>query len=125
MNIEGLLSPHVIFGFELILCVLALVALLLGVFLAYRRLEHMERLLDKCSFVVFHAQYWGNSPRARMMRLCAITVAVLLPKRFLKRGLIDWRQVQEFPRWLKNLILWILFIDVLFLTYFFVLWLRE
>lgn len=105
MSIDDILNSHAIFLFELALCVSILIAVLVGVFLAYRRLEHMEHLLNKCSFVVFHSRFWGTSARGRMMRLSAITVAVLLPKRCLKRGLIDWQQVHDFPRGLKNLFL--------------------
>ena len=88
------------------------IVVLIGVFLAYRRLDYMERLLNKCSLVTFHSQFWNNSPRGRMMRLFAVAVAVLLPTWNLKRGVIDWQQVQEFPRSLKNLFRGIYFVIV-------------
>ena len=129
MNIDDLLSPHVIFWFEIALCILLGTTLLIYVFLAYRRLEYMERLLNKCSFVVFHSQFWGNSPRGRMMRFgavaVAVAVAVLLPKRNLKRGVIDWQQVQEFPRSLKNLFRGIYFVIVVVFMYGIVFWLPK
>ena len=49
MNINDFLSPHIIFWFEIALCISLGVALLIYVFLAYRRLEYMERLPNKCS----------------------------------------------------------------------------
>lgn len=125
MSIGDIQSPYVIFLFELALCVSLLIAVLVGVFLAYRRLDHMELLLNKCSLVVFHSRFWGNSARGRMMRLSAITVAVLLPKRCLKRGVIDWQQVQAFPRWLKNILLGMHCVGVVFFTYFTALWLLK
>ena len=124
MNINDFLSPHIIFWFEIALCISLGVALLIYVFLAYRRLEYMERLLNKCSFVVFHSQFWDNSPRGRMMRFGAVAVAVLLPKRNLKRGVIDWQQVQEFPRSLKNLFRGIYFVIVVVFMYGTVFWLH-
>ena len=125
MNINDFLSPHIIFWFEMALCISLGVALLIYVFLAYRRLEYMERLLNKCSFVVFHAQFWDNSPRGRMMRFGAVAVAVLLPRRNLKRGVIDWQQVQEFPRSLKNLFRGIYFVIVVVFMYGIVFWLPK
>lgn len=103
MNIDEFLSPGVVLGFYIMLFLSLCIVLMIYAFLAYRRLEYMERLLDKCSFIAFHSRFWDSSPRGRMMRLNAVAVAVLLPKRFLKRGLIDWQQVQEFPRGFKRL----------------------
>jgi len=125
MNIDDLLSPHVIFWFEIALCILLGTTLLIYVFLAYRRLEYMERLLNKCSFVVFHSRFWGNSARGRMMRLSAITVAALQPKRNFKRGVIDWQQVQEFPRGLKNLFRGMLLVGVVFFALGTYIWLCK
>ena len=125
MNINDFLSSHIIFWLEIALCISLGVALLIYVFLAYRRLDYMERLLNKCSFVVFHAQFWDNSPRGRMMRFGAVAVTVLLPKRNLKRDVIDWQQVQEFPRSLKNLFRGIYFVIVVVFTCGVVFWLRK
>ncbi len=125
MNIDNFLNPLIIFWIELALCVSVVVVVLIGVFLAYRRLEYMERLLNKCSLVVFHSRFWDNSARGRMMRLSAITVAVLQPKRNLKRGVIDWQQVQEFPRSLKNLFRGIYFVIVVVFMCGVVFWLRK
>lgn len=52
---------------------------IIGLFLCYRKLEPMESLLNKCRLVAFHSSYWGNSPRERMMRLCAVYVAAHYP----------------------------------------------
>ena len=71
---------------------------IIGFFLCYRKLEPMEALLDKCHLVAFHSSYWGNSPRERMMRLCAVYVAIALPRINVRRGVIDLQQVQAFPR---------------------------
>ncbi len=59
------------------------------------------------------------------MRLSAITVAVLQPKRNLKRGVIDWQQVQEFPRGLKNLFRGMLFVGVVFFVFGTYFWLCK
>ena len=125
MNINDFLSPHIIFWFEIALCISLGVALLIYVFLAYRRLEYMEHLLNKCSFVVFYTQFLDNSPRGRMMRFGAVAVAVLLPKRNLKRGVIDWQQVQEFPRSLKRLFRGIYFVIVVVFMYGIFFWLPK
>ena len=125
MSIDNFLNPLIFFWIELALCVSVVVVVLIGVFLAYRRLEYMERLLNKCSFVVFHAQFWDNSPRGRMMRFGAGAVAVLLPKRNLKRGVIDWQQVQEFPRSLKNLFRGIYFVIVVVFMCGIIFWLPK
>jgi hypothetical protein len=125
MSIDNFLNPLIFFWIELALCVSVVVVVLIGVFLAYRRLEYMERLLNKCSLIVFHSRFWGNSARGRMMRLSAITVAVLQPKRNLKRGVIDWQQVQEFPRGLKNLFRGMLFVGVVFFAFGTYFWLCK
>ena len=125
MSIDNFLNPLIFFWIELALCVSVVVVVLIGVFLAYRRLEYMERLLNKCSLVVFHSRFWGNSARGRMMRLSAVAVAVLLPTWNLKRGVIDWQQVQEFPRSLKNLFRGIYFVIVVVFMCGVVFWLRK
>ena len=114
MTIDSLLSPRAEFWFCVTLLLSTYIALIIYAYLAYRRLEYMERLLDKCSFIAFHSRFWDNSPRGRMMRLNAVAVAVLLPKRFLKRGLIDWQQVQEFPRGFKYVFRGMFFFSVIF-----------
>jgi len=60
-----------------------------------------------------------------MMRLSAVAVAVLLPTWNLKRGVIDWQQVQEFPRSLKNLFRGIYFVIVVVFMCSVVFWLRK
>lgn len=125
MNIDDFLSPLIILWSGLALFFSLIVVLTVYVFLAYRRLEYMERLLDKCSFITFHSQFWDNSPRGRMMRLNAVAVAVLLPKRCLKRGLIDWQQVQEFPRVFKRLFQGMFFVSLFFFVCGAFIWLRK
>lgn len=125
MNIEDFLSPLIILWSGLALFFSLIVVLTVYVFLAYRRLEYMERLLDKCSFITFHSQFWDNSTRGRMMRLNAVAVAVLLPKRCLKRGLIDWQQVQEFPRVFKRLFQGMFFVSLFFFVGGAFIWLRK
>ncbi|NWE76817.1 hypothetical protein [Pseudomonas yamanorum] len=73
----------------------------IGIFLAYRKLEIMEGLLDNCRLVAAHRRHWGDSPRGRMIRLCVVHVAIALPRWNARRGVIDLRQVQAFPRGLK------------------------
>ena len=114
MNIDEFLSPGVVLGFYITLFLSLYIVLIIYAFLAYRRLEYMERLLDKCSFIAFHSRFWDSSPRGRMMRLSAVAVVVLLPKRFLKRGLIDWQLVQEFPRSFKHVFRGMFFLSVTF-----------
>ncbi len=125
LGIDYFLNSRVMFWFLVALILSINIVVLIGVFLACRRLDYMERLLNKCSFVVFHAQFWDNSPRGRMMRFGAVAVAVLLPKRNLKRGVIDWQQVQEFPRSLKNLFRGIYFVIVVVFMCGVVFWLRK
>ncbi len=75
-----------------------IITTIIGLFLCYRKLEPMEALLNKCRLVAFHSSYWGNSPRKRMTTLCAVYVAVALPRLNARRGVIDLPQVQAFPR---------------------------
>ncbi|MBT9301435.1 MULTISPECIES: hypothetical protein [Pseudomonas] len=77
---------------------------ILGVFLCYRKLEAMEAHLNKCRLVSFHGSYLGNSPRGRMMRLCAVYAAIALPRLNARRGVVDLQQVQAFPRDIKILL---------------------
>ncbi|WP_455883863.1 hypothetical protein [Pseudomonas putida] len=114
MNIDEFLSRGVVLGFYIALFLSLYIVLIIYAFLAYRRLEYMERLLDKCSFIAFYSRFWDDSPRGRMMRLNAVAVAVLLPKRFLKRGLIDWQQVQAFPRGFKLLFRGMFLVSIIF-----------
>lgn len=114
MSIDSFLSPRAEFWFCATLLLSTHIALVLYAYLAYRRLEYMESLLDKCSFIAFHSRFWDNSYRGRMMRLNAVAAVVLVPKRFLKRGLIDWQQVQEFPRGFKHVFLGMFFFSVVF-----------
>ena len=125
LGIDYLLNSRVMFWFLVALILSINIVVLIGVFLAYRRLDYMERLLNKCSLVIFHSQFWGKSPRGRMMRLSAVAVAVLLPTWNLKRGVIDWQQVQEFPRSLKNLFRGIYFVIVVVFMCSVVFWLRK
>jgi hypothetical protein len=77
---------------------------LLGFFLVCRRLDEMERYLDKCSLVTFSKRFWGNSLRGRVVRLCAVMAAVTMPWWNIRRGVLDRQQVQDFPRGLKYLL---------------------
>jgi len=83
---------------------LIVIANILGIFLCYRKLETMEILLNRSRLVTFHSGYWGTSPRERMMRLCAVYVAVALPRLNARRGAVDLQQVQAFPRNTKLLL---------------------
>lgn len=125
MNIEDYLSPSIILWLGLALFFSLIIALMIYVFLAYRRLEYMEHLLNECSFIVFHSQFWDNSPRGRMMRLNAVAVVVLLPKRFLKRGLVDGQQVQAFPRVFKRFFQGMFFVSMFFFVCGAVIWLGQ
>ena len=77
---------------------------ILMLYFCYRKLEFMEGLLDKCRLVAFHSSFWGNSPRERMMRLCAVYCVVALPRRCARRGVADLEQVRAFPRKIKILL---------------------
>ncbi|WLH79818.1 MULTISPECIES: hypothetical protein [unclassified Pseudomonas] len=78
-----------------------LLAVALDIFLAYRKLESMEQRLDQCSLLDNYKHLWGNSLRGRLTRLCAVYVAIALPKWNTRRGVINAKQVAEFPRCLK------------------------
>ncbi len=58
-----------------------------------------------------------------MMRLAAVAAVVLLPMRFLKRGLIDWQQTEAFPKRYRTLFLGMYFTSIIFFAYFAVIWL--
>ena len=78
-----------------------LLAVSLDIFLAYRKLESMERRLDQCSLLTNYKRLLGNSLRGRLSRLCAVYVAIALPRWNARRGVINVKQVAEFPRSLK------------------------
>lgn len=78
-----------------------LIAVILDIFLAYRKLERMESLLDLCSLIDNYKRIFGNNLRGRLARLCAVYIAIALPKWNAKRGVINAKQVADFPRNLK------------------------
>lgn len=82
----------------------AVITNIMMLFLCYRKLEPMEALLNKCRLVAFHSSFWGNSPRERMMRLCAVYCVVALPRLNAWRGVADLEQAQAFPRKTKILL---------------------
>lgn len=78
-----------------------LTAVILDIFLAYRKLERMENLLDQCSLTNSYRRIFGDNLPGRLGRLCAVYIAIALPKWNAKRGVINAKQVKEFPRNLK------------------------
>ncbi|MDQ0651099.1 hypothetical protein [Pseudomonas cedrina] len=76
----------------------------IGIFLAYRRLNAMELLLNKCRLIEFHQPFWGNSIRGRMLRLWTVYTAIAFPKRNARRGIVDAEQVRMFPKGTKYLL---------------------
>ncbi|AYF46441.1 hypothetical protein DXV65_02245 [Pseudomonas fluorescens] len=80
---------------------LMLIAVILDIFLAYRKLERMEDLLDLCSLINNYKRIFGDNLRGRLGRLCAVYIAIALPKWNAKRGVINAKQVEHFPRKLK------------------------
>ena len=104
MNIDYWLNLPIKFWFSASVLFVALSINVVGIFLMYRRLDEMEERLNKCSLIIFHKQFWGNSARGRMVRLCAVTAAVAMPGWNIKRGVVDRQQVQDFPRGLKRVL---------------------
>jgi len=78
-----------------------LIAVILDLFLAYRKLEVMERYLDQCSLLSTYKHLLSNSLRGRLGRLCVVYVAIALPRWNAKRGVVDLQQVEAFPSCLK------------------------
>ena len=78
-----------------------LIAIILDLFLAYRKLERMERYLDQCSLLNTYKHLLSNSLRGRLGRLCVVYVAIALPRWNAKRGVVNLQQVEEFPSRLK------------------------
>ncbi|UHH32738.1 MULTISPECIES: hypothetical protein [Pseudomonas] len=115
MNIDYWLNLPIKFWFSASVLFVALSINVVGIFLMYRRLDEMEERLNKCSLIIFHKRFWGNSARGRMVRLCAVTAAVAMPGWNIKRGVVDRQQVQDFPRGLKRLFQGTLLVGVLFL----------
>jgi hypothetical protein len=115
MNIDYWLNLPIKFWFSASVLFVALSINVVGIFLMYRRLDEMEERLNKCSLIIFHKRFWGNSARGRMVRLCAVTAAVAMPGWNIKRGVVDRQQVQDFPRGLKRLFQGALLVGVLFL----------
>ncbi len=104
MSIDYLFNHPLKFWFDAGIMMVALMFNVIGLFLVYRRLDEMEGLLDKCSLVTFNKQYWGNSLRGRMIRLCSVMATVAMPWWNIKRGTVDRQQVQNFPRGLKHVL---------------------
>ena len=115
MNIDYWLNLPIKFWFSASVLFVALSINVVGIFLMYRRLDEMEERLNKCSLIIFHKRFWGNSARGRMVRLCAVTAAVAMPGWNIKRGVVDRQKVQDFPRGLKRLFQGTLLVGVLFL----------
>lgn len=101
MSIEYLLNLRAKDQIALLSAAAMLIAVIFDIFLAYRKLESMERLLDQCSLLNNYKHLWGNGLRGRLSRLCAVYIAIALPKWNAKRGVINVKQVNEFPRNLK------------------------
>lgn len=78
-----------------------LIAVILNIFLAYRKLERMEDFLDLCSLINRYKRIFGDNLRGRLGRLCAVYIAIALPRWNTKRGVINAKQVEEFPPNLK------------------------
>lgn len=116
MNIDYWLNPPLKFWFSVSVLFVALSINVVGIFLMYRRLDEMEDRLNKCSLVTSNKQFWGDSIRGRMIRLCAVTSAVVMPWWNIKRGTVDRQQVQDFPRVLKRLLQGKILGEVLFMT---------
>lgn len=101
MSIEYLLSLPAKDQIALVSAVSMLIAVILDIYLAYRKLERMESLLDLCSLINNYKGILGDHLRGRLGRLCVVYVAIALPKWNAKRGVINVTQVEEFPRNLK------------------------
>lgn len=126
MNIDYVLQQPLK---DLILIGSSLLMIAYGIFgflLAYRKLEVMERHLNKCRLVEFHSGFWGSSPRGRMLRLSAVYAALVFTKRNARRGIIDVQQVRDFPKGMKCLLhctaifgrLWIISALTFYLYYY-------
>jgi hypothetical protein len=115
MSIDYFIYRPLKLWFDLALFFLVFIAFVVLIYLAYRRLDEMEDLLNKCSLITPNQRVWGNSIRGRMIRLSAVTAAVVLPRWNVKRGAVDLQQVQAFPRNLKRLLQGTLLVGVLFL----------
>lgn len=116
MNIDYLFNHPQKFWFDAAIMMMALIFNVIGIFLAFRRLDEMEDHLDKCSLVTLHKRLWGNSLRGRLVRLCTVMGAVVMPRWNIRRGVLDRQQVQDFPRGLKRLLQGMMFGGILFLT---------
>ncbi|MQB14185.1 hypothetical protein DXU77_03490 [Pseudomonas lactis] len=90
-----------------------LIAVIFDIFLAYRKLEKMEHLLNQCRLVNDYKCLLGNNLQGRLARLCVVYVAIALPKWNAKRRVINVRQVEEFPRYLKLMLHGIAFIGLI------------
>lgn len=76
--------------------------LLVWFFLAYKRLDFMERLLKNCSCIGTARAVWGGGPIGRMQRLNMVAIAISFPELNHKRAIVDLKQIAAFPKKLKR-----------------------
>lgn len=67
MSIDYFIYRPLKLWFDLALFFWVFIAFVVLIYLAYRRLDEMEDLLNKCSLITPNQRVWGNSIRGRMI----------------------------------------------------------
>lgn len=88
---------------------LAMVAFLVQMCVAIRHLDEIEGLLSKSDFVLGNRKlYLHAGLLGKIMRICTISTLLTTPYLFVRKGLVDEAQLQNFPAPMKRLlvVLW-------------------
>ncbi|QHG67633.1 hypothetical protein C2H86_25785 [Pseudomonas putida] len=85
---------------------LAMVAFLVQIYVAIRHLDKIEGLLSKSDFVLGNRKlYLHAGLLGKVMRICTISTLLTTPYLFVRKGLADKAQLQNFPAPMKRLLI--------------------
>ncbi|WP_407315945.1 hypothetical protein [Pseudomonas sp. nanlin1] len=100
----------------LILAPMAL-AMVAQCYVAHKYTERFESLLIHCAFITNNKNaFQHRGLPGKLMRTGLISLVLATPKIFVRRGLIDVREVQRFPLRSKQLLVGLLGIHVVLFT---------
>ncbi|SHF25006.1 hypothetical protein SAMN02745148_02176 [Modicisalibacter ilicicola DSM 19980] len=86
------------------LFLLIFVDLAILVYVAFTKLEEVEKYLKNSSEVIVQRRIWGGGVVGRIMRLTRVGGLLMHPEFYQKHGLVDIKEVQSMPRGLR---LWV------------------
>lgn len=102
---------------------LAIVAFLVQMYVAIRHLDEVEGLLSKSDFVLGNRKiYLHAGLLGKIMRICTISTLLTTPYLFVRKGLVDEAQLQNFPAPMKRLLVVLWCTMCIFSAAFLALW---